>query len=67
VTECTDHNVGHLSAPINGRNPGEAINWGKFNFPGLIYLSAHINEKNSSQAKRQTIRNVYCPCIILSC
>lgn len=50
LTIWPDHNAGHLSGPINGRNLGKTIlNWGNFDFPGLIYLSAHITEKNIGQ------------------
>jgi len=45
----TDHNAGHLSAPINGRNLGRP-NWANFDFPGLVHLSAYINEKNRGQS-----------------
>lgn len=52
----SDYNAGHLSALINGRNLGKAIrNWANFDFPGLVHLSAHINEKNRGQGMKMVI------------
>jgi len=47
-TGCSEYYTDHLSAPINGRNPAKArYNYGNFDFPSLIHLSAYINEKNN--------------------